>query len=436
MAFVHSNSCDCSKSELDLFSLPPTQTHIESGGWVQYKPVSSVNESSSLEFVVPGQGDEYIDLSHTLLGIKAKIVKKADGAALAAADDDIVGPVNNWLHSLFSQVDTYLNQKIVSSPSNAYPYRSYLESLLSYGPAAKNSHVTCNLWVKDEPGKMDAADSAGLKARRAFTKRSKTVDMIGKVHGDLFNQEKYLLNGVELRLKFVRSRDVFCLIANANDYKINIIEATLYVRRVKVSPTILLNHARALEKTTAKYPITRVDVRTNTIAAGVQSASLDNLVNGQLPTRIIVGLVSNAAFTGSITTNPFNFETFGMNYVSFHVDGQQIPGMILTPDFDNNEYIRAYHTLFSGTGIHYSDSGNEISRSDYQEGYALIALDFTPDLEAHVKSHWSLVRHGNLRLELRFKAALANAVTIVSYAEFDNVVEIDRNRNVIVDFGA
>ena len=434
MSFVHSHSHDCTKSEIDLFALPPTQTHIEYGQWVVYKPISSLADEAPIEFVIPGQGDEYIDLSHTLLNIKAKILKN-DGTVMVAADDEAIGPINNWMHSLFSQIDVYLNQKIVSSASNNYPYRAYFENLLSYGPAAKNSHLTTVMWYKDTPGNMGLENNEGLEKRREFTKRSKIVDMIGHVHSDIFNQEKFLLNGVELKLRLVRSRDTFSLMG-VEGYKIKITEANLLVRRVKVSPSVLISHAKGLEKHTAKYPITRADVKTNTISTGVRSASLDNVFNGQLPTRIIVGMVANAAFNGSYGTNPFHFETFGLNFASFHVDGQQIPGVMLTPDFESGEYIRVFHTLFSGTGIHYSDSGNEISREDYDKGYALMALDFTPDLEAHIKSHWSLVRHGSLRLEVRFQNALPAPVTIITYAEFDNIIEIDRNRSVIVDFGA
>lgn len=46
------------------------------------------------------------------------------------------------------------------------------------------------------------------------------------------------------------------------------------------------------------------------------------------------------------------------------------------------------------------------------------------------------MRHGSLRIELRFNAALAAAITVITYAEFDNVIEIDKSRNVVVDFGA
>ena len=61
MALLHQLSSECDKSELDLFSLPPTQTCIEAANWVQYKPLSSLTDDSSIEFVITGNGYEYMD---------------------------------------------------------------------------------------------------------------------------------------------------------------------------------------------------------------------------------------------------------------------------------------------------------------------------------------------------------------------------------------
>ena len=36
---------------------------------------------------------------------------------------------------------------------------------------------------------------------------------------------------------------------------------------------------------------------------------------------------------------------------------------------------------------------------------------------------------------MKFSAALANIVTVIAYAEFENVIEVDRNSNVVFDFG-
>src|SRR5436190_7803304 len=44
MSFLHTHSHECVKSELELFSLPPTQTSIESSQWIHYKPVTSLGQ--------------------------------------------------------------------------------------------------------------------------------------------------------------------------------------------------------------------------------------------------------------------------------------------------------------------------------------------------------------------------------------------------------
>ena len=105
MSFLHAHSHECLKSELELFSLPPTQTTIGASNWVHYKPISSLTDESPIEFVVPGQGDEYIDLAHTMLSIHAQIMQSNVGAwqkDVKAGTVPSIGPVNNLLHSLFS----------------------------------------------------------------------------------------------------------------------------------------------------------------------------------------------------------------------------------------------------------------------------------------------------------------------------------------------
>ncbi|HSN23963.1 MAG TPA: hypothetical protein VLS45_07320, partial [Methylomicrobium sp.] len=248
MAFIHENSCECAKSELDLFAVPPTQTSIESGMYVEYHPISSLAYGAPIEFDVSSSGDDYMDLTNSLLHVRAKITK-ADGSNLDAAET--VGPVNNFLHSLFSQVDVTLNGTLITSSMNTYAYRAYLETLLSYGPAAKKSQLTAALFYKDEAGKMDkpnprAADAAdrnsGLATRATFSAESKEIDMIGRIHSDIFFQERYMLNEVTVRMKLTRSKDAFALMASGDAYNVVIVAASLLIRKVKISPSVYLAH--------------------------------------------------------------------------------------------------------------------------------------------------------------------------------------------------
>ena len=71
MSFVHPNSIECTKSELDLFSVPSTQVSLERGKWVDHEPVSSVGDGGFITFLSPGTED-YVDLSKTILVVRAK----------------------------------------------------------------------------------------------------------------------------------------------------------------------------------------------------------------------------------------------------------------------------------------------------------------------------------------------------------------------------
>jgi hypothetical protein len=158
MAFIHQGSCECAKSELDLFSLPLTQTSIESGIYVEYRPISNITGEAPVEFDVTATGDDYLDLANSFLCVRAKITR-INGDDLDAADT--VGPVNNFLHSLFSQVDVSLNGTLITSSMNTYAYRAYSETPLSYGVDAKTSQLTSALFYKDEAGKMDKLNPLG-----------------------------------------------------------------------------------------------------------------------------------------------------------------------------------------------------------------------------------------------------------------------------------
>jgi len=438
MAFVHPHSCECAKSELDLFSIPPTQTSIESGGWVEYNPISSIADGVPIEFVIGGSGQDYIDLANTQLFVRAEIVRDNNQAIDNAQH---VAPINHLLHSMFSEVDLKLNDTLISSTNNTYAYRAYLETLLTYGPAAKHSQLTAALYYKDTATRMDdgdphAANANGrLRKRYRFFDNGGVVDMIGCIHSDLFFQEKYLPSDVGLRLRLVRSKNAFCLMSdNAQAaFKIKMHDCKLFVRKIKLSPSVFVAHAKALEVGNAKYPIRRVICKTFTVPTGNLDFSQEYLFTGQLPTRLVIGCVDNDAYNGSYAKNPFNFKHYSLTQIKVFLDGQQQHIKPLEPNFATNQIVGSYMSLFSGTGKQQRDQGNDISREDYAGGYTLFAFDLTPDLAE--EGHFNLSREGSVRVDLKFAVALPNTINVIAYAEFENVIEIDRNRNVIFDYG-
>ena len=419
-----------------MFSVPPTQTSIEASSYGEYHPLTSLVDGSTIEFEVSGTGEDYLDLSNSYLHIKAKVTNN-DGTNLAA--DEAVAPVNNMLHSMFSQVDVFLNGTQITSSTNTYAYRAMLETLLSFGDDAKKSQLASALYVKDDAGKMNNLQvnneaNAGFMARRKAARESRIIDMMGRLHLDMCFQERYLLNEVNVKIRLTRSKDAFCLMG-ANARTVKIVSAVLIVRKARLSPSVALAHAKGLEVSTAKYPIKRVVCKTFTISAGLRDVNQEKLYSGQLPSRIVIGLVNNEGFNGAINRNPFNFEHFNLTEIALYLDGQQGQTIKpLKPDFTNGQYIESYMSLFMGTNKINRDEGNCILPEDYANGYALYAYDLSPDLSEG--ANLNLIKQGTVRLALKFSEALDAAVTVVTYAEFENVIEIDRSRNVIFDFSS
>ena len=304
MAFVHRQSCEGVNSELDLFAVPPTQTSIEDGRWVEHQPLTFLDSGGPIEFVIPGTGDAYLDLANTHLLIRAKVVR---GAGTDLAADTPVAPVNNWLLSLFSQVDVYLNDTLVTPSSNTYPFRAYVDTVLSYGDEAKNAQLTSQLWYKDTAGHMDATNvdggNTGLVERRRYIAESRIVEMMGRLHVDLFLQDRFLLNGVSVKIRLVCSRDAFLLMAGGQnpDYKVQIVDAVLFARKAVLSPTVQMTHIKGLEEGTAKYPIRPVDCKVYSIAQGAMSHTQENLFLGTLPKRLILWCIDNDAYNGEFS---------------------------------------------------------------------------------------------------------------------------------------
>ena len=433
---MNPDSCECSKAELDLFTVPPTNISMEKGSVEECLPMSSLGDANSIEFHVPASED-YIDLGRTFLYVKAKIVKKDKKNLDAAAK---IGPINLWLHSLFSQVDVKVNGKLVTPSVNTYPYKAYLETLLSYGSDAKTSQLTSELWFLDEPALNqidpyleDEPNNEGFATRGRLTSESKPIEMMGRLHCDIFQQDRYLMSNIEMNIKLIRSPEPFHLMADGTAYVTVIEDATLFVRKVKLNPAIPIDHNQMLSQGKhAKYPIRRGVVSTFTIPQNNMSMNKDGVILGQLPRRIVVGLVTNKAFNGSVDTCPYNFQHFNLNYMAIYLGGEQYPSKPLMPNYSENHFLRSYMTLFEGTGMLNDNRGHGIRRSDYKDGFALYAFDLTPDMTEG--SHVDPIKHGSLRMDIHFKSALSETVNVIVYAEYDNVIQIDRARNVILDY--
>ena len=48
---------------------------------------------------------------------------------------------------------------------------------------------------------------------------------------------------------------------------------------------------------------------------------------------------------------------------------------------------------------------------------------------------YNLVQNGTVRLKMEFSTPITETPTALVYGEFDSPIEIDRDRNIIIDYG-
>lgn len=237
--------------ELDIFRLNPTQTAVERIFYQQIRPINQLSPFSPVEFVIAGNnGLQYVDLKNSYVSLKIKIVHGVIGANLKTTE--YVGPVNLIVHSLFEQVDLTLQGKLVSTSTSHYPYKAYLQKLLSLGSDSKHSQLSTQLWIKDSQQDSDDAktgDAALVNRTKPFL-LSKPVHLISDLCHDLFGLEKYILNQVEIGMKFYQSKPAFYLMTDilSANFRIDIVEMILNVCKVQINPAIVYAHNQILQK--------------------------------------------------------------------------------------------------------------------------------------------------------------------------------------------
>lgn len=438
---MHQLSQIAAPSTLDLFSTPPTQYAIQSNLVTEHRPIATITSDSTLTFLIHTPVDEYIQLKDAMLRMKIRVnLVKADGSTPASSDWAYVSPVNYLLHSMFKQIDIEINGKQISMAPQTYPFKAIFETIVGYTEDAKTSHLTAALYRADSttnPEVIDTARNAYINPNAA-TRTGKVLDLMGKLHLDFAFQERAILGGSTIKITLVPHSPEFYLRADTTKVTptVQFLDASLFIHRSKVSTSIVEAHELALKKGTAKYPICRNEVKSFTINTGTLSANIDNVVQGQIPRRAFVALIGNDAFNGSFAKNPYNFQHMDLNFIAMYIDGIQYPSIPYTPDFDNNITTREFSGLFEAVNQLTTDAVIKIDRDTYGKGNTIYGFNLSPDLSNSCvqEGHANLIKRGSMGVQLRFKKALTETINVLMYLEFDNLIEIDKNRQTITDY--
>lgn len=428
---------------LEIFSQLPVQNAIEETKTYRFTPYAQLNTGSNYEIKVTSSANEFIPLDKIRLRVKFRVnLRRTDNLDVVATDWDKVSVVNNFLHSLWSQIDVFLGDTPITSSLQTYPYLAYMMTLFDTPKRQQDTSKALAMYTddnmstasKDTPVK---SRSDQIKADSAPFGTGKMIALQDYLYVDPFKIPLDMLGKIEMTVRLIPAKTEFLFMVSDNKLipSIEFNEIQLVVEKHRINGSVMGGIYGALSTNAAKYPYKRREVRSYTIENGTTSKNIDNMIIGQMPQKLFLAFANNQAVTGSLTKNPFYFGNYKIDYLQCYINGDPVRTEPYQPDFDNNIYDDEYLEFLRITGNLNSHPLTTITPSKWQYGFTIFAFDATQDKsEGFDKTGYLNIRkEGFLRISMRFKQALTESVNCLLFAIFDNQLGFDTYRNVYMD---
>ena len=83
-----------------------------------------------------------------------------------------------------------------------------------------------------------------------------------------------------------------------------------------------------------------------------------------------------------------------------------------------------------------TDSTISLNLKEWADGNTIYGFNFAPDLgdDCCKMGFASVIKKGALKVELKFSEALTETISVLLYCEYDSIIEVDLNRQVLTDY--
>ena len=420
-------------SALDFFERPSVLINYE-GSFDQEVFPHVGCRGPQLYFFVTSDNKNCLDLKRICLGLDVKLYNP-DGKDAATPDNLLFS--NNTLHSLFSQVELFLNGKLISSSNNNYHHATSVETELTTDPVSKRTWTVCQGY-RYQPNKEE-----NLKVKNKIMKKfaddgTCPLYLYGAPYVDFLDFERLLMPGVTLHLRLYRSPNL-CALETLTDLDADAVKsldknpsvvviekASLFVNKIVLSDTVKLSIERALTKSCAVYPYIENSTKSFIIKSGQTCFVKENIFGTEPIRRITMCMVRNRFSRGTTTAStPFSYEKFDLQKVELlRGNGLPIAG---TPLDTSNDTRLFYNTM---TALGFERGGNGITLEDYQDNYFYLVFDLISTREASKSlTLFPELTGAGLTLKLSFSKALPEAVELFLIGERFSQIFIDNSGN-------
>ena len=408
-------------SALDFFEGPSVLINYEGSFDQEVFPHVGCRGPQLDSFVTSGNKN-CIDLNRICLGLDVKLYNPDEKDA--ATPDNLLFS-NNTLHSLFSDIEIFLNGKLITISNNNFHHAAFVGTELSTDPVSQRT------WTVYQGYRYRPNREKNLEVKNKIMKKfadygACSLYLYGAPHVDFLDCERLLLPGVTLHLHLYRS-PIFCALENLTDLDADAVKsldknppvvviekASLFVNKIVLSDTVKLSIERALTKSSAVYPYIENSTKIFIIQSGQNCFVKENIFGTEHFRRLTMCMVRNRFFRGATTAStPFSYEKFDLQKVELlRGNGLPIAG---TPLNTSNDTRLFYNVI---TALGFERGGNGVALEDYQDNHFYLVFDLTSTTEASKSlTLFPELTGAGITLKVSFSNALPEAVELFLIGE-------------------
>ena len=376
--------------------------------------------------------DDYTDLNHSYFVIDLRLYSSAANGIVADANSaseanntKFVYAVNNLAHTIFKQINLRFNGTLMTEQTDSYAYSAYFQTLLNYNRDDVESLLAPEGWVNflnvtptlaATGGDDDISTTAAwahnntnlLKTLTTPFRGNNVVRLIMRPYLSAFHTSKIMVPGVEMNFElYFNSPDfyTFSTLTSGTDVKRYVqlqeqdVDITFHLCRLSLNPDVYasLEGQRKFQKQVVKYPVVRDQIRTFTFNVNVR------------------GILDSTAFNGNKEKYPFAFQSKGVTSVRKFIEGEEYP--YVTLEFAGNNTLKdleGYRRFLSAAGAVGKHREFMVKPDEWghNENCTLFMGNNVPSGDADGPK-LNPKQTSNVRLEIKFRAAIGANVTIL-----------------------
>ena len=351
-----------------FFRKTPTDLTYQNTRYQTYLPVNAIAGTGVSQinfFIQKWAGPILVDINNALLAVKLGLTK-SDGKT-KVPDESVVAPINNILHSMFSEIRIYYNNTLMTPNGLNYGYKKYIETLVSYNTDNKTGALQAAGYYEDSRGKYNLIgrgnDGFAERLSRFATWEQVTVEtkkkwvakdyksdwFIGRWGTDLTQP---IINGIDVRIEMVLQKAKFFLMTGEDEeYQYRIDDIKLMVPIKTLTLPVMERIEQRLKTTDIIQAFRRVEITPFTIHKDTKNFLSEQLFPSQLliPARCIMVLVPETSYLGAYDANPYEFKCkFGeanLTELVLTLNGERIDGMTIGAPSRTMDFVQMYHYL-------------------------------------------------------------------------------------------